>query len=162
MNTPLVVEGRATYLLVAMAVIALCAVGAPLYYRETLPDFCVENAYLVLLTTAAVELLLLTYAAFVAARRMLLEGSTLSYVTWFTERHIPLHSLTEVVVRKEYEPDAAPTTYIVFRGAAGVLLRVNPMFWDRAAFAVLLDRICRLHPGLQVEGDVRTAVARGA
>ncbi|MBW3600328.1 MAG: hypothetical protein KY475_24050 [Planctomycetes bacterium] len=161
METPgsVIVQGRAGYLLVPIVVIAACAIGAPLYYKDSLPDFCIENAVKVLATAAAVEAALLVSAAFLAGRRIILQGPKLYYRSWLARREIDVSEISDLSLETDHSVDSASTSYIVLWSAGGPLLRLNPLLWDRPALAVLLQKISERNPRIQVAREVRPYVS---
>lgn len=154
MSGPFAVQGRSGYLIVPVVLVPMCAVGAPLYYKDTLPEFCVENAVKVLLAAAGFEAVLLATAAFLAGRRMVLHGATLSLHSWFSCREIAVAAISELTLQTEHSVDSASIDYLVFWGASGQLLRINPVYWDREALSAFVDQVGRINPQIRVARDV--------
>src|SRR5688572_29536849 len=105
MQTNITVEGRAGYLFIPIIMIAICAIVAPLYFKDTLPGFCIENAAKVLTIVSILELGLLLFAAFAGSRKMVLRDGILSYSSWFSDLHLRVADITNLSLQADHSPD---------------------------------------------------------
>jgi hypothetical protein len=152
-SSPLIVQGRTGHLLIPIVTIPCCAIGAALYYKDVLTDFCDQNAVKVIAAAVALDVLLLFWAMFLASRRMRILGQKLAFSSWFSDREIAIDEISDLTCQTDHSVDSASIDYVVLWGASGPLLRINPALWDRTALTALLRRLVELNAQIRVSRE---------
>lgn len=159
MQRSITVDGRGGLLFVPFIIIAACAIGAPMYYSDVLPEFCVQNAEKVIATVVAFEFGLLLGVAFLRGRKIILNENVLMYSSWFSDARIRVDTLTDLTLQADHSHDSGTTYYLTFWRATESVLRINPLFWDRASLSVLLRQLIERRPAIHVSPEVRPYLA---
>lgn len=154
-------RGRAGLLAVPILLIPSVAVGAYLYYRERLPEFCEENAAAIFMLVGGAVAGLLFAAAFLRARRAELSGGRLRYRSWLSRREMPVALMRSADFEVEHDADGPDSTYLVITAHDGMRLRFNLHWWDNQALRRLAAQLRAENPGLRLSPGVERFVARG-
>lgn len=159
----LVVRGLAGYLVVPIVAIPALAVGAFGYYRDHLPEFCIENAEKVIGIALALTAVLVVAALFLRARRLEVRGGQLRYRSWLTDRTLPAASISAVTFETEVSggPDNANVQhYLSLWSGERVVLKFNSVLWRRAELARLLRWLNDTVPGIRLDLAVERYMRR--
>jgi hypothetical protein len=160
----LVVRGHSGHLIVPIIGIPALTLGAFTYYRDTLPDFCMENAEKIIGLAALLVAALCIAALFRKSRSVELRGDRLIYKSWLGTRTVPLSTLSAVTFETEVSGHAEQTTtehYLSLWSGNKVLLRFNRDLWPAQGLRDLLARLQERAPAVQLDRAVRAAVAGG-
>jgi hypothetical protein len=143
-ENPFVVHGHSGYLIVPIFIIPAVTSAAFGYFRETLPEFCIQNAEKVVAMAAALTLLLAVVAIFQRSRRIEVIADRLRYYSWLTDRTINVGQITAATFETELSggDDYHMTEdYLTLWAGDDQLLRLSPQRWPREGLREILLRL---------------------
>jgi len=159
MRSYLTVQGHSGYLAVPIFLIPALAFVAFFYFSDNLPEFCLTNANMVLLTIGGVVAVLLLMAAYLRTRRLQLQNGMLSYVSWFRRTAFGVAVITDMTVETEaaVSSDSAPYTshHLTFWRGDEELLRLNLDYWRGEPLRQLVHQLVQMNPAIKSDRDVR-------
>ena len=165
-QTPLVIRGNSGHLIVPIVAIPAAAAAAFGYYRDHLPEFCLENAEKVIGIAAALTLALILVARFLKSRYVVVTGDQLRYRSWFTDRTVPATAISAATFETEISggsDNGSVEHYLTLWQGHEVALKFNSRLWPRTELGELLRRLKRSAPSVRVDLAVeRYAAQRGS
>lgn len=153
----LIVKGHSGYLVVPILAVPVITAAAFTYYRDHLPEFCLQNAEAVIASSALFTLALAGLALFRKARHVDLRNNELRYHSWITDKTVRLSNISAVTFEAEVSGGADQTViehYLSLWSKDEQLLRFNASLWPREDMRKLLHRIKELEPGVRMDRDV--------
>lgn len=159
---PLVVKGTSGHLAVPIVAIPAIAVGAFTYYRDHLPDFCVQNAEKILLTSALLALVLVGVAWFRTTRRVEYASGQIRYRSWITQKTVAATTVNAVTFETELSGSNDQVTmerYLTLWSGDETVLRFNSQLWPRDGMAALLRALRERNPTLRLDRAVEQYAA---
>lgn len=154
---PLIVRGTSGHLIVPIVAVPAIAVGAFTYFRDSLPEFCIENAGKILGTAALLTLVLAGVAWFRRTRRVEYAAGQLRYHSWLTDRAVPATAISAATFETELSGSGDQTTtehYLSLWSGNVAALRFHTQLWPRDGMAALLRALREHHPALRLDRDV--------
>lgn len=156
MSISLTVRGQGAHMIVPMLIIGSAALVGPLYYRDHLPEYCIENANVILGFVALIEIAFAVTGFFLSSRSICLSGRTVWYETWFTRRMFDAGSFTHVTLETDTQvfSDSFNTShYLTLWTSSGDALRLNTMLWNRKGLSAFVGVLASMNPALRVDRD---------
>ena len=154
---PFVIRGQSGFLAIPIVGIPALTLAAFTYYREHLPDFCLDNAGKVIGLSALVTVGLLLVAAFLRSRRVEVDDDSIRYHSWLTDLTLPAVAISAVTFETEVSEGsdgASVSRYLTLWSGDEIALKLNSVFWPPAGMAGLLDRLRESAPGLRMDLSV--------
>lgn len=159
-----VVQGHSGYLFVPALFIPLATYVAFAHYRDSLPEFCIENAEKVIGLAALVTLALAAAALFLRSRRVELHGDRLRYRSWVTDRTVAVAEITAVTLETELSGGAESHMvehFLTLWSGDDARLRFNIARWPRDGLQDLLRALQARHPALRLDVAVERYISGG-
>jgi hypothetical protein len=156
-HSALVVRGTSGYLAVPIIAIPAIAIGAFTYFRSHLPEFCIQNAEKILLTSALLTLALVGVAWFRRTRRIEYLSGQLRYRSWITDKAVAAAQISAATFETEISGSGDQTTtehYLSLWSGNEAILRFNSQLWPRDGMAALLRSLREQNPKLRLDRDV--------
>lgn len=133
------------------------ALGAFVYFRDHLPEFCIQNAQKILITSALLTLALLGLAWFRATRRVEYVSGHLRYRSWVTDKTVAATTISAATLDTELSGKGNQTRtehYLSLRSGNDIVLRFNLQLWPRDGLAALLHALREHNPALRLDHAV--------
>lgn len=153
----LTVRGRSGHLIVPIVGIPAITIAAFTYFRDHLPEFCLENAEKVIASAALLTLALSVVAWFRAARQVSFEAGLVHYRSWVSDRTIAASRISNVTFETEVSPGPDQTVtehYLSLWSGNDRLLRFNSALWPREGMARILGAIQQHNPATRFDHAV--------
>lgn len=161
-NRPLIVTGHSGYLAVPIIAIPTITLGAFTHFRDTLPDFCLQNAEKVIAISTVLTLILAAVALFRRNRYVALRGELIEYGSWLTSKAVQASALSAVTFETEVAAGSDQTTvehFLSLWAGHELAMRFNTSLWPRSGLATLVYRISSLNPSIRLDRAVDQYVA---
>lgn len=156
-----VVRGHSGYLIVPIVLVPALTAAAFTYFRDRLPEFCVENAAAVFAIVGALTLALAGVALFQRARRVELRAGRLSYHSWLGDRTIATDAITAATLETEVSGGAEHTlteSYLTLWSGGEIVARFSPQRWPEAGLRSLVVALQRARPSMQIDRAVLRSI----
>lgn len=154
---PLVVKGKSGHLAVPILAISAITVGAFTYFRNHLPEFCIQNAEKILLTSILLTLILVAVAWFRRTRRVEYVSGHLRYRSWITDKTMAATAITAATFETELSGGGEQTTtehYLSLWSGDEAVLRFNTQLWPHDGMVALLRALREHNPMMRLDRDV--------
>ncbi|HYE93749.1 MAG TPA: hypothetical protein VEA38_22140 [Terriglobales bacterium] len=153
-------DGEAGYLIVPILVIPAAAATAFTYFRETLPDFCLQNAEKVLAIAGVLTAALCALALFRKSRRVELRNGWLGYRSWFTHVSVPVTTVTALTLETEAASgdQVGVDHYLTVWAADTEVMRLDTALWPKEGLTELARALRRRLPTLRLDRDVEAYI----
>ena len=141
---PFVVHGHSGYLILPIFLIPGVTFAAFGYFKDTLPEFCIQNAEKVVALSAGITLLLAVVAVFQRSRFIEVGAESFRYHSWLTDRTISVRQITAATFETELSGGAdnhMTEDYLTLWAGDDELLRVSPHRWPREGLREVLSRL---------------------
>ncbi len=158
-----VIRGKSGHLIVPILAIPTLVILAFGYYREHLPEFCLENAEKVMGVAGLFTLLLILAAMFLKNRRVEVQGDRLRYRSWWSDRTIQSHTVTAVSFETETteDDDGSHTEhYLSLWREKEPVLRFNTRLWASSDLIQVLNWLKKNNPAIRLDLAVERYLAR--
>lgn len=160
-----VVRGESGHLMVPIVAIPVITVGAFTYFRDRLPEFCLQNAEKVIAIAALFTLVLAVVAWFRKSRDVTYALGQLRYRSWLTQKAIAVSRISNITFETELAGSGDQTVtehYLSLWSGDDVLLRFNSQLWPQKGLAAIVRRIQREHPALRTDRAVDKYIKKTA
>lgn len=153
-----VVRSQSGFLIIPIIGIPGLTAVAFTYYRENLPEFCLENAEMVVAVSGMFTLALIVAAGFLKSRHIEIRGDRLLYRSWLSERTLYAPMISAVTLETEVSGGSDNTSvshYLTVWSGDEVALKFNSLLWPRDGMGRMLrwlkERIPEVRMDLAVE-----------
>lgn len=160
---PLSTHGQSGHLIVPIVAIPAITIGAFTYFRDHLPEFCVQNAEKVIGIAGLLTLVLLLVAWFRRSRTVAFAAGHLRYHSWITEKSIAASQVTNMTFETELSGSADQATtehYLSLWSGNDLLVRFNSAHWPRNGLAPILRAIQQHNPNARIDRAVDQYMAK--
>jgi hypothetical protein len=152
-----VVRAESGYLTVPIVAIPVITIGAFTYFRDHLPEFCLQNAEKVIAIAALLTLVLAMVAWFRKSRNVAYASGQLRYQSWLTKKAIAVSHISNITFETELSGSGDQTVtehYLSLWSGNDVLLRFNSQLWPQKGLAAIVRAIQREHPAVRTDHAV--------
>lgn len=156
-------HGQSGHLIVPVVAIPTITIGAFTYFRDHLPEFCVQNAEKVIGTAFLLTLAFLLVAWFRRSRTVAFAAGQLRYHSWLTDKSIAASQVTNMTFETELSGSADQTTtehYLSLWSGNDLLVRFNSAHWPQDGLAPILRAIQQHNPTARIDRSVDKYMAR--
>lgn len=144
-------------MIVPIVGIPAITIGAFTYFRDHLPEFCLENAEKVITSAALLTLALSIVAWFRITRQVSFEAGLVRYRSWVSDRTIAASQVSNVTFETEVSAGSDQTVtehYLSLWSGNAQLLRFNSALWPREGLARILRAIQQHNPATRFDRAV--------
>lgn len=156
-------HGQSGHLIVPIVAIPAITIGAFTYFRDHLPEFCVQSAAKVIGTAVLLTLAFMLVAWFRRSRTVAFAAGQLRYHSWLTDKSIAASQVTNMTFETEvYGSEDQITTehYLSLWSGDALLVRFNSAHWPRHGLAPILRVIQQHNPATRIDRAVDKYLAR--
>lgn len=150
-------HGQSGHLIVPIVAIPAITIGAFTYFRDHLPEFCVQNAEKVIGIAVLLTLVLSLVTLFRRSRKVAFAAGHLRYHSWLTDKSIAASRVTNITFETELSGSADQATtdhYLSLWSGNDLLVRFNSAHWPRAGLAPILRAIQQNNPAVRIDRAV--------
>lgn len=153
----MVVRAESGHLVVLIVAIPVITIGAFTYFRDHLPEFCLENAEKVIALAALLTLALTMLAGFRKSRSVSYASGQLRYQSWLTKKAMSVGHISNITFETELSVSGDQTLtehYLSLWSGNEVLLRFNSQLWPQKGLVAIVRAIQREHPAVRTDHAV--------